>query len=56
MFWVGGRLTDHDHGARPLVGNAGISQARGALNALAALLPDTAERIKASDTEFCSTL
>jgi len=28
-----------------------ISQARGALNALAALLPDTAERIKGSDTE-----
>jgi P-type Cu2+ transporter len=28
-----------------------ISQARGALNALAALLPDTAERVKGSDTE-----
>src|SRR6266853_2859516 len=28
-----------------------ISQARGALNALAALLPDTAERIEGSDTE-----
>src|SRR5437899_867569 len=28
-----------------------ISQARGALNALAALLPDSAERIKGSDTE-----
>jgi Cu2+-exporting ATPase len=29
-----------------------ISQARGALNALAALLPDTAERVKGADTEF----
>ena len=28
-----------------------ISQARGALNALAALLPDTAERVRGSDTE-----
>ena len=28
-----------------------ISQARGALNALAALLPDTAERVKGADTE-----
>ena len=28
-----------------------ISQARGALNALAALLPDTAERVKGTDTE-----
>src|SRR5258708_25995869 len=28
-----------------------ISQARGALNALAALLPDTAERVNGSDTE-----
>ncbi len=28
-----------------------ISQARGALNALAALLPDTAERVKRADTE-----
>src|SRR5260370_19679643 len=28
-----------------------ISQARGALNALAALLPDTAERVTGSDTE-----
>jgi Cu2+-exporting ATPase len=28
-----------------------ISQARGALDALAALLPDTAERVKAADTE-----
>src|SRR5437660_2647056 len=28
-----------------------ISQARGALNALAALLPDTAERVKVADTE-----
>jgi Cu2+-exporting ATPase len=28
-----------------------ISQARGALNALAALLPDTAERVKGEDTE-----
>src|SRR5271167_198132 len=28
-----------------------ISQARGALNALAALLPDTAERIRGADTE-----
>jgi Cu2+-exporting ATPase len=28
-----------------------ISQARGALNALAALLPDTAERVKGDDTE-----
>src|ERR1700724_241149 len=28
-----------------------ISQARGALNALAALLPDTAERVKGSDTQ-----
>jgi len=29
-----------------------ISQARGALNALAALLPDTAERVKGADTEM----
>jgi Cu2+-exporting ATPase len=29
-----------------------ISQARGALNALAALLPDTAERVNGSDTEI----
>ena len=28
-----------------------VSQARGALNALAALLPDTAERVKGADTE-----
>jgi Cu2+-exporting ATPase len=28
-----------------------ISQARGALNALAALLPDTAERVSTSETE-----
>jgi Cu2+-exporting ATPase len=28
-----------------------ISQARGALNALAALLPDTAERVKGTETE-----
>jgi len=28
-----------------------ISQARGALNALAALLPDTAERVKGADTQ-----
>ena len=33
-----------------------ISQARGALNALAALLPDTAERVKGADTQICSTL
>src|SRR6266403_1983857 len=31
-----------------------ISQARGALNALAALLPDTAERIRGADTESVS--
>jgi len=29
-----------------------ISQARGALNALAALLPDTAERVNGADTQF----
>src|SRR6202047_166419 len=31
-----------------------ISQARGALNALAALLPDTAERVKGTETESSS--
>ena len=33
-----------------------ISQARGALNALAALLPDTAERVNGSDTQICPTV
>ena len=33
-----------------------ISQARGALNALAALLPDTAERVSGAETQTSSTL
>ncbi len=39
-----GELADHKPGRA-------ISQARGALDALAALLPDTAERVKGADTE-----
>src|SRR5260221_5312282 len=33
------------------LGMRAISQARGALNALAALLPDTAQRVSGADTE-----
>ena len=33
-----------------------ISRARGAPNALAALLPDTAERVNGSDTQICPTV
>src|SRR6266853_401068 len=50
-----GELADHKPGLIMLLGHwlemRAISHARGALNALAALLPDTAERVKGTDTE-----
>jgi len=42
---------DYDHGSRSLAGNASDLQARGALDALAALLPDTVERVTGADTQ-----
>jgi P-type E1-E2 ATPase len=51
---VGARIAHYDYGSRALARDASHFSARGALDALAALLPDAAERVNGAEVQAIS--